>query len=175
VAELSERYARALFELCAAHGTLAVCKAQAVQLHQALNDPAIKKLFAHPHFSNHDKKTVLREPFGGEMDAHLNGFVGLMIDRARENMMGHTLARFISKVNEHEGLAEVTVVSARALTAAQTDALCAVLSRMINKKIILHTRIDPSVIGGLRIQMDGICINHTSAHTLSSIKKQIIG
>ena len=72
--------------------------------------------------------------------------------------------------------AEITtahVVSAATLSEAQLCALADMLSKKLNKQVEISPGIDPSLLGGLYIQVDGRVIDHTVKKQLSDIKENI--
>jgi len=73
------------------------------------------------------------------------------------------------------GLSEaaVHVTSAVELTAAQTEALRALLSRKLSRPVHIMQRVDPSVIGGLYIHVGGHAVDRTVKKQLSDLKDSI--
>ena len=56
------------------------------------------------------------------------------------------------------------------LSADQKDKLKAKLSRITGKEIALRTRIDPAVLGGIRLDYDGQRLDDTVSHRLDAIR-----
>ena len=63
----------------------------------------------------------------------------------------------------------VTAVTAVALTAAQQARLTEKLSGITGKTIDLRNRVDPNVLGGVRLDYDGKRLDDTVAHRLNAI------
>ena len=74
---------------------------------------------------------------------------------------------------EH-GIETVTVVSAVALDAAQEAELTAKLRSLTGKEIHLEKCVDPSVLGGLRLQMEGLQMDGTVKNKLDAIRSKLL-
>ena len=64
----------------------------------------------------------------------------------------------------------MTAVSAVPLSEAQRLKLTDKLSRLTGKTIELVCRVDPSVLGGMRLDYDGKQLDDTVAHRLDSVR-----
>ena len=61
-------------------------------------------------------------------------------------------------------------MTAVALSGEQAKKLTEKLSRMTGKHIALENRIDPSVLGGVRLDYDGKQLDDTVAHRLEAVR-----
>ena len=73
--------------------------------------------------------------------------------------------------NRDNGILKVTAVTAVALTPAQEEKLTGKLSQITGKTIALHNRIDPAVLGGVRLDYDGQRLDDTVSHRLDAIRE----
>jgi len=71
--------------------------------------------------------------------------------------------------NLDHGILEVTAVTALALSRDQADRLSQKLAKVTGKTIDLVNRIDPAVLGGVRLDYDGKRLDDTVSHRLESI------
>ena len=71
--------------------------------------------------------------------------------------------------NRDHGILEVCAVTAVPLTAQQTEKLTQKLIRVTGKTIDLQNRVDPSCLGGIRLDYDGKRLDDTIANRLASI------
>ena len=66
--------------------------------------------------------------------------------------------------------AEGLGLTAVALTDAQNEKLCAKLGSITGKTIDLINRVDPSCIGGVRLDYDGKRLDDTVSHRLDAVR-----
>ena len=71
--------------------------------------------------------------------------------------------------NQDHDILEVTAVTALALTRDQADRLRQKLAKITGKRIDLQNRVDPAVLGGVRLDYDGKRVEDTVLNRLESI------
>ena len=174
MAQLSGRYAAALFDLAIESGDLAGYREQALLMRDALEDDDCKRIIEHPHITRAQKKQFVDELFAGKVSDDLMGFLYMGIDRGREKFLAPGLSAFVARVDEFSGRAQATVTCAASLEKSQTLALEALLSKKTGKQVSVGAQIvDPSVIGGICIQMDGYFLDLTVKKKLSDLKASL--
>jgi len=172
LADLSKRYATALFELSAQHGLLTSYLEQATSLRDALQTDECKSFITHPRISGSDKKAFFDEAFKGKIHDHLLGFLHLTVNKNREAFLLPALNTLVEMIRAHHNQTTARVVSAVPLNKKQLTAIAALLMRKLNKKVDIHVVVDPAVIGGLSIQVDGFFIDRTLRYQLRSMKDE---
>ncbi len=85
------------------------------------------------------------------------------------------LRAYQDRYNVDHNILEVTAVSAIALTALSREKLLAKLQKMTGKNIVLTETVDPAVLGGLRLDMDGTRLDGTVQRHLERLRTEIDG
>jgi F-type H+-transporting ATPase subunit delta len=101
--------------------------------------------------------------------------VSSLVQQTRERRVRQILSRAMDLVADQRGSMVATVVTARPLSAAQTERLSAVLSQRYGRKIGLNAVIDPSVVGGLRVQIADDVIDASVAARLNDLRQRLAG
>jgi F-type H+-transporting ATPase subunit delta len=78
-------------------------------------------------------------------------------------------------VASQEGLSIATVTSARPRSDAQLERLQAGLSRAYGRDLRFNQVVDPSLIGGLRVQVGDDVIDSSVATRLADVRLQLAG
>lgn len=81
------------------------------------------------------------------------------------------LREFVEIARERLGLVNVQVISAVPLTGEQLANLEIKLIKLFRKQLEITTRVDPSLLGGLRIIAGGTVIDDTIKRKISDMKK----
>ena len=170
MARLSSRYATALFDLSIEGGKLNESLNQAIYLRDALKDERCQKLLTHPRISAAEKRSFFDDIFKQHINPDLLGFLHLTVDKNREAFIVPVLSDFINMGNDYLRKTTALVTSAVPLRSDQVSALAALLSKKTNKHVTIEQKIDPSIIGGLHIQVDGYFIDRTVKTRLQDIK-----
>jgi len=173
VAKLSSRYATALFDLSLEHNVLEESLSQASLLCDTLKDKDCQSIITHPRISAAHKKNFFDAAFSGHISNDLMGFLHLAVSKNREKIIIPVLNDFIDMANNHIRKTTATVVSAVPLREEQVSALANLLSRKLNKQVDIVQRVDPSVIGGIYINVDGYYIDKTISSRLRGIKESM--
>ena len=170
MAQLSNRYATAIFELAQERGALEEGLDQAVFLRDLLREDDVNMIITHPRIPGAEKKSFFDEAFKKHVNADLMGFLHLAVDKGREEYIVAILNDFIDMANAHLRKATAYVTAAFPLKQGQTAALAALLSRKLSKQVDISLKVDPKVIGGLYIQVDGYYMDRTIRTRLQEMK-----
>jgi F-type H+-transporting ATPase subunit delta len=173
MAGLSVRYATALFELAMESGTLDESFTQAVFLRDTLQDADCQRIISHPHISASEKIAFFNNAFAGSTHENLLGLIFLAIKKDRESYLVPALDDFIEMVNKHKLKTTAQVTSAVTLSDGQISALKAALSQKLNKQVDVVPKVDPDVIGGFTVFVDGYLIDRTLKKQFHDLKKTL--
>jgi len=171
---LGNRYGTAIFELSIERGMLNENLNQAMFLRDALSDDDCKKIITHPRISSAEKISFFNQAFSEHISQDLLGFLKLTVTKNREEFIVPALSSFIDMANDFVRKTTATVISAVPLKADQLSSLAALLSKKTNKQVTIEQKIDPSVIGGLYIQVDGYVIDCTIKTRLQEVKSSMM-
>lgn len=86
-----------------------------------------------------------------------------------------SLLRDVTVARESRGIYEISVVSSHSLDQKQITAIKDYFSKSFDdvKEVVVHTKIDPSLLGGLRIESANYLIDRTLKSKLNHIKSSI--
>ncbi len=99
----------------------------------------------------------------------------LMVENRRMALLGLVLDEFVKSYYQNKGIVEVTVETAVQLSVAQDKKLRAVLEDKLNTKVLLNYRVNPDVLGGLKVSFDSFLIDDTLQTKLKRIKLLLSG
>ncbi|EFA22212.1 ATP synthase F1, delta subunit [Bifidobacterium gallicum DSM 20093 = LMG 11596] len=89
----------------------------------------------------------------------------------RKRRYVETLQWLISKFSRHMGESMVTVTTATAMSDAQIQRLIAVYSKQLGHPVHIHCVVDPSVLGGMRVQVGDSVTDRTVVAQLENLKR----
>ena len=78
------------------------------------------------------------------------------------------------RYNEAYGIAEASVTSASELDEAQRAALKAKLEKISGKQVVLHLHVDASLIGGLRVDLEGRRYDNSIRTRLDRMRRSLM-
>jgi F-type H+-transporting ATPase subunit delta len=174
VADLGIRYATALFEMSEESGLIGEFYEQARFIRDTL-DEDVQRILTHPQLSADVKYASLKEAFdrAGHVHQYLLGFMKLVIDKNREAFLLPALNKLVEMIEHHRNQVTARVVSAVALTDGQAAQLTACLSKKLGKTVQIVVIVDPSVIAGISIHVDGYFLDRTVKTMLKNMKETV--
>jgi F-type H+-transporting ATPase subunit delta len=101
--------------------------------------------------------------------------VSSLVQQPRERRVRQALARALSLVASQRGRVVATVTVAAPLSAAQSERLRDSLSARYGADVSLSTVIDPSIVGGLRVQIADDVIDASVSARLADLRQRLAG
>lgn len=171
---IAKVYGTSLYDLAAEEQLTDSIMQQMTQVRQIFRDnPDYLRLLSEPSIPMTERLGLIESAFGEQTERYLMNFVKLLCERGYLGDFGGCCEEFKRRYNADNGIAEVQVTSAVALTQAQMDALTARLEKVSGKRVSLSVKVDPSVVAGLRVEMEGRQLDGTVAGRISEISRKI--
>ena len=172
--ELAREYGEGLFELAQDEQLLDVIGEQMNVLRDVFKaNPEFIRLLESHALTKAERLDVADRTFRGQAHIYLLNFIKILIERGALDAFSDCAAHYHARYCETMGIAEADVVSASALDERQKNALIEKLSQMSGKTVRLRVSIDPSVIGGLRVDMNGHRYDNTISHRLDLMRRRL--
>ena len=154
-AEVGERYAQALYDLAEQGGSVVAVEGDLTGLEQARRDtPDFRRLLTSPAFGQEDRaKGLLAIADAAGVTPLTRKFLGLLGANARTAALPAVASAFRRIAAEKRGTVAAEVTTAVPLTEAQRSGIAAALRQAIGKDPEMVTRVDPAILGGLRVKV----------------------
>jgi F-type H+-transporting ATPase subunit delta len=170
---VGRRYATALFELALEAGSVDGTAAELETLSATLSaSDELREVLTFPTNAAELRKSVFSS-IADRLGTGLlvRNLVQLLLDRNRMTAFDACLASFRQLADENQGRVRGEVVSARAMTSEQLSAVRSKLEQMTGKRVLLETREDPSLIGGLVARVGNTLFDGSVRTQLEGIKR----
>ena len=176
VSEAAARvYAKALFELDLGEGGLAAIGEGLHAVQDALNSPDgdVRAFFTLPQLRRDEKRRIINLAFEGKVGRPVLGLLNVLVEKRREALFDEIVTQFDTMLDRHEGRLQVQVTSARKLDEDVAAALRSAIERRTNKSVVLEERVDPDVIGGLKVNVGDRVIDGTMRRNLQDMRRTL--
>ncbi len=132
--------------------------------------PDFCRLLATPSVTKEERCQILTDSFGGRVHPYVLNFLKILTEKGYIRQFSDCCQAYIQRYYEDRGILPVTAVTAVAMTQAQAQTLKEKLQTITGKQILLESKIDPSVLGGVRLSYDGKRLDGTVSHRLESLR-----
>lgn len=171
---LGQVYAKALLELAAAQGqTDAVAAETAALLALVDADAQLGALLANPKFGKAEQSALVLRVFKGRVGDLTLRFLQVVAAKGRLAQLGEILASVQSAIAHLRGEIDVTATVPAALDAAATDKLRAEIAAALGKSVVLATKVDPSILGGITLRIGDQLIDASVATRLKKMNARL--
>jgi F-type H+-transporting ATPase subunit delta len=171
--EISRVYAEALFEVAQEKGKLDEVHEQLGEVADALDgNRDLQVFFFSPYFSSAEKRDGISRAIDGA-EPELVNFLELLAEKHRMPALFRIRRRFDelwAKENKRLG---VTVTSAVELDSSVVESVGAEIERQTGQTIELNSEVDPSIIGGLKLQVGNMVLDASILNRLEKLRREV--
>jgi F-type H+-transporting ATPase subunit delta len=121
------------------------------------------------------KGTLVETLLAGRVSAAATLVAASLVRQPRERRVRQLLAHAMKTVADQRGRSVATVYSAAALSDLQIERLAKTLSARYGASVTLNTVVDPTVVGGLRVQIADNVIDATVSSRLADLRQRLAG
>ena len=174
---LAGRYANALFELAQDQKSVDAVSTDLAGLRRAMETSAdLTRLVKSPVFSAEDHAKALK-PILAQMGVNelTTKFVLLLAAKRRLSALTGIIRAFETQVAKSRGETEAEVTAARALSDTEINELKSVLKSRLGKEPRLHSKVDPSLLGGLVVKVGSRMIDSSLRTKLDGLRAAMKG
>jgi F-type H+-transporting ATPase subunit delta len=171
----AERYARALYQMALEKGTVDLILAD-IQYFQRtlLENRSLANAIASPILSGSRKQSILVAVFGSSFQELTSLFFKLIVSKGRERELPSIATAFIQEDKLRKGIKDAKLVSAGHLSEDLRNALALKARMMAGGDIILEEKIDPSLIGGFVLSVQGLQLDESVKTKLTKLREQLV-
>lgn len=153
---VAREYGRALFMLTEEVGSSERVREEALGLIRLFDsNPEYSKMLDTPALSPDERIALVGEALMG-LDEHLVNLIKMLTKRRMAYAVSRTLRAYDEEYMRSRGIEKAEVISAIALNEAQISRLAERLGRITGKQIIIDNKVDPSILGGIKLRYMGI-------------------
>ncbi|MBQ7655000.1 MAG: ATP synthase F1 subunit delta [Clostridia bacterium] len=174
--EFGREYGEGLYALCAEEKIEQSVLQEVRTLKSALHEnPDFIRLLGNMTLSKQERVHIVDETFKGHVHEYVLNFLKLLVERGAAHAFAECADAYEAAYNREHGVVEAEVTTAQPLNEDQRKKLIARLESMTGREVTVREKIDPAVLGGVLLQMDGKRYDNTVLHRLKAIKQAMAG
>jgi F-type H+-transporting ATPase subunit delta len=167
-------YARALFEVARAEGTLDEVEDELFRFARSFeSSDALRTALTDEMVPAGKRQAIVEDLLGGKATATTTQLVSMVVGSGRGRDLPAIIDRLVQRAANSKNLEVAHVRSAVALTDDQAVRLKAALANATGKQVDLKVVVDPSVVGGLVATVGDTVIDGTVRTRLEQLKSRL--
>ena len=169
--EVGNVYGESLYELAKDENLTKLIGEQLAVLQTSFQqEPDFIRLLSSPNLTKAERCQILDDSFRGKVHPYLLNFMKILTEKGYMRYFSDCCDAYTQHFDQDNGILRVTAVTAVALSPEQEDKLTQKLSRTTGREIVLRNRINPAVLGGIRLDYDGQRLDDTVSHRMGAIR-----
>lgn len=174
---VAKRYARALYDLGKEEG-LQEQFLQDLDAVVAIIDGSeeFRSIMESPLYDILLKRRIMAELVTKvKLNKYTENFLGILLDKDRFIYLKSILDSYRQIVDEASGKVRAFVTSATELDKTQLENISGALKKIVNKEVDLDVSIDPTLIGGVIAEVEGMIYDGSVKTQISRLKQSLKG
>lgn len=171
MATVNKEYAEALFTLALEENSIDDFYS-ALSMMKALfsENPEYIVFLSTPSIPKTERIQKLTECFEGKVPEIILHYAIVMVERGDIRSFSDSVTEYENLIFAVKSVSNATAVSAVPLTEEEKGLLVRKLEKLCSHTVQLHCRVDPSLIGGMIIEIDGKVIDGSIKHRMRELK-----
>ncbi|GHO88994.1 ATP synthase F1 subunit delta [Dictyobacter formicarum] len=171
---IARRYAGALFELARKQNTIDRTLDDVKQIAELFRQRKLAYLLREPKIPAQRKETALRQALASKVLPTSLNLALLIVQRELVDVMPNIATEFEKLVLDYRNQAIAEVTTAAQLDDAQKAIVKKALEHKTGKSIIMQTRVDPSILGGVVARVGDEMIDGSARNRLHILQQQLL-
>lgn len=167
-------YGKALFEAASEREKTDIILQEAMEVLDILKkEPEFFEFIKTPVVSADEKKKAIKNIFSGKISEELINLLFILIDKRRVKEYENIILRFKKLIDDSQGFSAGTIFSVHPLSKEQLLSFEEQTGKLIQKKVKLENKTDSSLIGGVRVFIEGKVIDATIRKRLDDLGESL--
>lgn len=170
----AKRYAQAVFAIALEQGRLDQWAEELADIESALADEDLRSVLSHARVSMAQKEQAVRAALSQLSTTAQNLLLVLVEDRLLE-LVPQLRREYLKLLDRHWGRERVQVFSAVELNGGERDRVVQFVQELVRKEVVLDTRVEPAVLGGLVLRVGDRLIDGSARGRLEELRRHLSG
>ena len=173
--QIAQTYAEALYSLALEEKKLQKLQDEAKELSSVIDDNEDFLMLLNSRFMSVNERKEIADKILKDFDANIINLVKVIVDNNRIDYLSDILQAFNSLCNEYRGIKEGLIYSAFPLDKQTINAVKNKISQIEQMEIELIAKIDPSLIGGIKVVINSHVYDGSIKNQLEKMNIDLLG
>ncbi len=168
-----KRYAQAAFELALERNDFESWQKSLKKIAELTAYEEFMALLQSPRFPFDAKKELFQKELG-EIHPLAFNLALLLVNKGQLGISSVIYREFQNLLDDHQGIERARITTAHPLDEKGREIISTRLGEMIQRKIIIDDRVDPSIIGGIVARIGDMLIDGSIRQRLETLKNSLV-
>ena len=166
------RYAQAIFDLALENNQVEQWGDDLAVVAEAFQDAEFTALMKHADMSSANKLAATASVLAG-VNAMVRNLVDLLVSKNSVDTIAGVYTGYTELLDRHLGRQRVEITTAVPLESAETERISAFVTGLARQEVVLTTKVDESIIGGLVIQIGDRLLDGSTKARLDGLRNKL--
>ena len=172
MAQISKEYAEALFALACENGKECQYMAALGELGKIFEEsPEYVEFLASPSIPLQERLNAIESAFVDAVPEYLLSWLELLCEKGRIGFFSECVKEYRALLNAKQSMVTAKVTSAVPLTDGELETIKQKLEKISGNTVLPVCSIDPALLGGVVIELNGKVIDGSLRHRLQKVKE----
>ena len=167
-----QRYAQAIFDLALENNEVEQWGQDLEVVSEAFQDADFAALMKHADMSAADKQAATGSVLAG-VNTMVRNLVDLLVSKGSVDSIADVYTSYTELLDQHLGRQRVEVTTAITLDEAEASRITNFVSELVRREVVLTTKVDESILGGLVIQIGDRLLDGSTKARLDGLKNRL--
>ncbi len=167
-----KRYAQAIFDLALENDPVEQWGADLAVVAEVFEDADFAALLKHANMPAADKLNATASVLAG-VNPMVRNVVDLLVSKNSVDSIPGVYSGYTELLDRHLGRQRVEITTAVPLESAETDRISSFVSELVRAEVVLTTRVDESILGGLVIQIGDQLMDGSTKARLDGLRNRL--
>ncbi len=167
-----QRYAQAIFDLALENNQVEQWGEDLAVVTETFQDADFAALMKHADMSAVDKLAATATVLAG-VNAMVRNLVDLLVSKNSVDAIAGVHSGYTELLDSHLGRQRVEITTAVPLEAAETNRINAFVTGLVRRDVVLTTKVDESILGGLVIQIGDRLLDGSTKARLDGLRNRL--
>lgn len=171
MADVKQEYGGALYLLCNEENLAESCLHELAFLQKLfVENESYITLLESPNVKTEEKLSMLDEAFSQNIHSYVLYFLKILTENGYISMFGACCEEYLQRFNKDRNICIAKITSTAALEEEQKNRLLSKLEKKTGKKVVMQFDTNPSLLGGIRVEVDGCLWDGSVRNKIQSIR-----
>lgn len=171
---IARNYAVALYEAADQGGVVGEVQQDLEDFRHLLRQsPELKRFLRSFKVTTSNKIEVFQGLFRDKLHLFVVNMISLLVKNKREEWLEQVCDAYVGEVRSRKNIAPVTAYTALEMANDLRAKVVSNLGTILGKEVELTEKVDPSLIGGIRLRVNNTVYDGSVAHQLEKLQKNL--